>query len=122
MRPDASPDPAVEWLEELADVGAFVILTPDPQERIKPRDQFLGSQRCRPFSPLPYLVHETTNGLLLGIRIERILSGLTTYLALGQRKLPPPAFDFVAEELEPYADLRKVRKSRAYDRVNGHML
>src|ERR1700756_1497204 len=85
MRPDASPDPAVESLEELADVGAFVILTPAPQERIKPRDQFLGSQRCRPFSPLPYLVLETTNGLLLGIRIERILSGLTTYLALGQR-------------------------------------
>jgi hypothetical protein len=27
MRPDASPDPAVESLEELADVGAFVILT-----------------------------------------------------------------------------------------------
>jgi hypothetical protein len=53
MRPDASPDPAVESLEELADVGAFVILTPAPQERIKPRDQFLGFQRCRPFSPLP---------------------------------------------------------------------
>jgi hypothetical protein len=42
MRPDASPDPAVESLEELADV-TFVILTPAPQERIKPRDQFLGS-------------------------------------------------------------------------------
>jgi hypothetical protein len=47
MRPDASLDPAVESLEELADVGAFVILTPAPQERIKPRDQFLGFQRCR---------------------------------------------------------------------------
>jgi hypothetical protein len=28
-------------------VGAFVILAPTPQERIKPRNQFLGSQRCR---------------------------------------------------------------------------
>jgi len=112
MRPDASPDPAVESLEELADVGAFVILTPAPQERNKPRDQFLGSQRCRPFSPLPYLVHETTNGLLLGIRIERILAGLTTYLVLGQRKLPPPAFDFVAEELEAVPDVNNPRLLR----------
>jgi hypothetical protein len=47
MRPDSSPDPAVETLEELADVGAFVILAPTPQERIKSRNQFLGSQRCR---------------------------------------------------------------------------
>src|SRR5216684_4554577 len=100
MRPNTSPDPAVETLEELADVGAFVILAPAPQERIKPRNQFLGSQRCRPFGALPYLVHETTNRLLLGIRIERILSGLTTNLALGQMKLSVPALDFVAEELE----------------------
>src|SRR5438876_9605018 len=34
MRPNASPDPAVETLEELADVGAFVILAPTPQEWI----------------------------------------------------------------------------------------
>jgi mono/diheme cytochrome c family protein len=84
MRPDASPDPGVETLEELADVGAFIILTPTPQERIKPRNQFLGSQRCRPFGALPYLVHETTNRLLFGIRIERILLGLTTNLAPGR--------------------------------------
>jgi hypothetical protein len=32
----------VETLEELSDVGAFVILAPTPQERIKPRNQFLG--------------------------------------------------------------------------------
>jgi hypothetical protein len=33
---------------------------------------------------LPHLVHETPDRLLLGIRIQRILSGLTTNLALRQ--------------------------------------
>src|SRR5713226_6739772 len=112
MRPDSSPDPAVETLEELADVGAFIILTPTPQERIKPRNQFLGSQRCRPFGALPYLVNETANRLLLGIRIERILLGLTTNLAPGQIKLPPPALDFVAEELEAVSDVNNPRLLR----------
>jgi hypothetical protein len=35
MRPNTSPDPAVETLEELVDVGAFVILAPAPQEWVK---------------------------------------------------------------------------------------
>jgi hypothetical protein len=105
----APPNPAVESLEELADVGAFVILTPAPQERIKSRDQFLGFQRCRPFSPLPHLVHETTNGLLLGIRIERILLGLTTNLTLGQMKPSVPALDFVAKEFEAVPDVNNPR-------------
>src|SRR5437588_1026712 len=34
MRPDAPPDPAVETLEGLSDVGAFVILDPPSQERV----------------------------------------------------------------------------------------
>ena len=80
MRPDASPDPAVETLEELADEGAFVILAPAPQEWIKPRNHFLGSQRCRSFGALPYLVHETTNRIRLRIGIERILSGRESFL------------------------------------------
>src|SRR5438477_8163085 len=112
MRPNASPDPAVETLEELADVGAFVILAPTPQEWIKPRNQFLSSQRCRPLGAFPYLIHETTNRLLLGIRVERILSGLTTNLIAGQRKLPPPALDFVAEELEAVSDMNNPRLLR----------
>jgi hypothetical protein len=110
MRPNASPDPAVETLEELADVGAFVIFAPTPQEWIKPRNQFLGSQRCRPFGAFPYLIHETTNRLLLGICVERILSGLTTNLVAGQIKLPPPTLDFVAEELEAVSDMNNLQE------------
>jgi len=112
MRPDASPDPAVETLEELADVGAFVILAPTPQKWIKPRNQFLGSQRCRPFGAFPYLIHETTNRLLLGIRVERILSSLTTNLVAVPITLPPPALEFVAEELEAVSDMNNPRLLR----------
>jgi hypothetical protein len=31
MRPNPSPDPAIESMEELTNVGAFVILAPTPQ-------------------------------------------------------------------------------------------
>jgi hypothetical protein len=37
--------------------------------------------------------------------IQRILSGLTTNLALGQMKLSVPALDFVAKELEAVPDI-----------------
>jgi hypothetical protein len=104
MRPDPSHDPAIEAVEELSNVGAFVILAPAPQEWIKFRNQLLGLQRYPPFGSLPYLIHETTNRLLLGVRIQRTLSGLTTNLARRQMKLLLPALDFVAEELEAVLD------------------
>jgi hypothetical protein len=40
MRPGSSPDPAVETLEELADLGAFVILAPTPQSGLSPAISF----------------------------------------------------------------------------------
>jgi len=109
MRPDASPDPAVETLEELSDVGAFVVLAPAPQERIKFRNQLRGVQRSQPFGSLPDLIHETTDRFLLGIRIQRTLSGLTTNLTRRQMKLPLPTLDFVAKELEALADVNNPR-------------
>jgi hypothetical protein len=105
MRPDTSPDPAVETLEELADVGTFVILAPTPQQRAKFRNQLLGFQRYPPFGSLPDLVHETFDRLRLGVRIQRTLSGLTTNLTRRQMELLLPALDFVAEELEALADV-----------------
>ena len=104
MRPDAWPDPAVETLEELSDVGAFVVLAPAPQEWIKFRNQLRGVQGSQPFGSLPNLIHETTDRLLLGIRIRRTLSGLTTNLTRRQMELPLSAFDFVAEELEAFSE------------------
>jgi hypothetical protein len=58
---------------------------------------------------LPYLVYETTDRLLLGIRVQRTLSSLTTNLALRQMEFPVPALDFVAEELEAIAGMNDSR-------------
>src|SRR5207249_9912661 len=112
MRPDPSHNQAIEAVEELANVGKFVILTPSPQQRVKFRYQLLGLQRYPPFGPLPELVHETTDRFLLGIRIQRSLSDLTTNLALGQMELPLPALDFVAEEFEAIPDMNDPRLLR----------
>src|SRR5207253_3535641 len=49
--------------------------------RVKFRYQLLGLQRYPPFGSLPHLFHETTDRFLLGIRIQRSLSDLTTNLA-----------------------------------------
>jgi hypothetical protein len=113
MRPDASPDPAVETLEELADVGALVMLVPAPQEWVKCHDQLRGFQRQPPFGSLPDLVHKTPDRLRLGIRIRRTLSDLTTNLARRQMELLLPAPDFVAEELEALADVNNSPASEA---------
>jgi hypothetical protein len=50
-----------QTLKELADLGAFVILAPAAQKRIKFRDQLRGVQRYHPRGSLPYLIHETTD-------------------------------------------------------------
>jgi hypothetical protein len=64
MRPDPPHDPTVELIEERSDVGAFVILAPPPQKRVKFRNQLLGFQRDPPFGSLPYLIPETLDRLL----------------------------------------------------------
>ena len=112
MGPDSSEDPTIETVEELSDMGSFVILAPTPQKRIKFCNQFLGLQGERPFGSLPYLIHETTDGLLLGVRVQRTLSGLTTNHALRKTHLPLPAIDFVAQELEALLDMNDPRLLR----------
>ena len=71
MRPDPPHDPTVELIEELSDVGSFVMLAPPPQERVKSRNQLLGFQRDPPFGALPYVVLETLDRLLTRVRVER---------------------------------------------------
>ncbi len=77
MRPDPSYDPAVESVEELTNVGAFVILAPSPQERVEFRDQLLGLQRCPPFGSLPYLLLR-----LSALECLNIPADCMTYFAL----------------------------------------
>ena len=67
MRPNAPHDPAVEFVEERSNVGAFVVLGPTSQGRI----QFLYQLRClargtasrQPPHPIP----ESSNGFACGI-------------------------------------------------------
>src|SRR5215510_9082849 len=112
MRPDATDNPTVESVEEVADVGALVVLAPAAQERVEPRNQLLSRQRRLPFRTLPYPIPEATDRFLLGIRIQRPLSGLTANLAHGQSQLRRPALDFVAQELEPMPDVNDPRLLR----------
>jgi hypothetical protein len=112
MRPDPSPNPGIEAMEEPANVGAFVILAPTPQQWVKLRNQLLGFQRNGSLGPQSYLVHETMNRLLLGICVEHSPSHLTTYLALGETKRSLPALDEVAKELEAVLDVNYPRLRR----------
>jgi hypothetical protein len=56
-------------LEELSDVGALVVL---PQPRNGGLRSAIGVHRSQPFGSVPDLIHETTNRLRLGIRIQRL--------------------------------------------------
>src|SRR6516164_9144850 len=112
MRPDPSPDPGVEAMEEPANVGAFVILAPTSQQWVERLNQLLGFQRCAAFGSLPHLVHETMDRLLPGIRIQHPMSHPTTNLALGKVKRCLPAPDNVAKELEAMLDVNNPRLLR----------
>ena len=105
VRPNTPSDPTIEPVKESSNVGTLVILAPTPQKRVEFRNQLFGFQRNPPLGALPYLVHDTTDGLRLGVCIECTLSGLATNLALGQIKLPLPALDYIAEELKAIPDM-----------------
>ena len=61
VRPNTTEDPTIGTVEEQSDVGAFVILTPTPQERVKFRNQLLRFQRQPTLGAMPYPIHETTD-------------------------------------------------------------
>ena len=61
--------PAVETLQERSDVGAFVVL---PQLNNGGLSSAIGVQRSQPFLFAPDLIHETTNRLRLGIRVQHL--------------------------------------------------
>jgi hypothetical protein len=69
--PDSSYLPAVETLQERSDVGAFILL-PQLRRRINFCNQAIDVQGSQPFGSLPDLIHETTNRLRLGIRVQRL--------------------------------------------------
>lgn len=58
MRPQASHDPAIELVEESADVGALVILAPATQDEIDLLYKFRCRHRRATTCQSPYLILE----------------------------------------------------------------
>ena len=77
MGPDPSHNPAIKSVEELANVGAFVILAPSPQQRVKFRNQLLGLQRYPPLGSLPY-VCATSSSLICLKKLSSPLSSMVS--------------------------------------------
>ena len=72
MRPDASHDPPVELVEELADVSSTVVLPPSANDRVDLFDQRLRRHRRFATRPLADLILEVSDGLLAGVRIRHV--------------------------------------------------
>ena len=100
MRANTSHDPAVEPVEKLSDVGPLVEMAPAPQHRIQFLHQLLGLERHASLCQRAYLIHETPDRFLPGIRVELPRLGTTTDLVRRQPKLLA-ALDLVPEKLEP---------------------
>ena len=67
MRPNAPIDPMVEFVEERADVGTLVILTPSPQDRVQLLDQIFGLQGYTTPGKLAHPIIEALDRFLSGI-------------------------------------------------------
>src|SRR5262249_12773282 len=61
MRPNATHDPAVEFVEECSNVGAFVVLGPSPQGRIQFLDQLRGLSWSTASREHPHPIPEASN-------------------------------------------------------------
>jgi hypothetical protein len=62
--------PSVELVEELSDMGTFVVLAPTSQERVQRFDQLLGRKRHTPLRALPHLIFETPDRFLARVGIQ----------------------------------------------------
>ena len=111
MRPDASHDPSVELVEELSDVGTFVVLAPTSQERVQRFDQLLRRQRYAPLRALPHLILETPDRFLAGVGIEPTRACPAADLSRRKKK-SLPALDLVAEEFEAVLNMNDPRLLR----------
>ena len=88
MRPDASLDPTVEFVEERSDVGTLVIVTPPPQDRIELLDQILGLQRNAPPGKLAHPILKALDRFRSGVRVQATRLGPGDDLARRQFQLP----------------------------------
>src|ERR1700737_1084014 len=111
MRPDASHDPSVELVEELSDVGTFVILAPTSQERVQRFDQLLGRKGHAPLRALPHLILETPDRFPAWVGIQPARARPAADLRRRKIKFLP-TLDLVTEELKPVLDMNDSRLLR----------
>src|SRR5580704_15387240 len=104
MRPKASYDPAVEPVEELADVGSLVVMSPPAQHRIEFLNQLLGLERHASPGKRAYLIHETADRFLPRDSVQFPRLSTTANLARRQPELLA-ALDLVPKKLESLPDM-----------------
>ena len=108
MRPNAPHNLSVEPVKELSDMGFLVILTAAPQQRIQFLSQLPSAKRDASLGSLAHLIHETPDGFLLRVRVQRTRTSSAADLGRGQPKLFS-ALDLVAEELESVSEVNDPR-------------
>src|ERR1700758_4988456 len=108
MRPNASLDPPVEFVEERSDVGTFVVVAPAPQNWGEVLDQILGFQRDASLGKLTHPILEALDRFLAGIGIQATRLGTRDDLARRQFQ-PPSAPDQVAQKLESMMNVHHSR-------------
>jgi len=87
MRPNAPLDPIVEFVEERADVGTFVVVTPSPQDWVELLDQILGFERRTSAGKLAHPILKALDRFLSGVGIQPARFGTRNDLARRQLKL-----------------------------------
>ena len=112
MRPQAPHDPAVELVEESADMGAFVILAPAPQDRIDLLYQLRCRYRRAATRQPSNRVLEVPDRFLPRIGIQRPRLLTTFDLIARQPHRPAATFDLKAQKLKSLPDVHDPRFAR----------
>ena len=115
MRPETAHDPAIQTIEETADVSLVVIqglcfskpfyIKPATNDRIDLLDQLPCTYRSLSPRPLPDLIPKVLDRLLSGVRVEATRSGAAADLLGRQPHGSAAALDLVPQKLEAMLDM-----------------
>src|ERR1035438_2034642 len=107
MRPQAPHDPAVELVEESANVGAFVILAPATQDRVDLLDQLRCCYRRATTRQPSNLVLEVPDLFLPRIGVQPPRFATTFDLTVRQPPRATASFDQEAQKLKSLPDVHR---------------
>src|ERR1700678_2901164 len=112
MRPQAPHDPAVELVEESADVSALVIFAPATQDRVDLLYQLRCRYRRAATRQPSNLVLEVPDRFLSRIRVQRPRFMASFDLTARQPHRPAATFDLKAQKLKSLPDVHDPRFAR----------